>query len=62
MLDCCVLGEQRNKQPFPMNTVCPDGTISYTFPQLLTQTILTSKVTSNFFKKFAVLLVKNMGF
>ena len=35
MLDGCVLSEQRNKQPFPMNTICPDGTISYTYISLI---------------------------
>jgi hypothetical protein len=58
MHDGLVLDEQRNKQPFPMNNnVGPDGTISYTFPQLLAQTILSDE---QFFKK--ILLVKNHGF
>ena len=39
--DGCVLDEQRNKQPFPMNTVGPDGTISDTFLQLLAQIALS---------------------
>jgi hypothetical protein len=42
---------QRNKQPFPMNAVVPDSTISDIFIQLLAQ--ITLKVcTSNFFKNF----------
>ena len=32
MLDGCVLGEQRNKQPFPMNTLCPMAQFHIHFP------------------------------